>query len=165
MPSRAPKFFALIETVCGRITLLWGKTFYWRPSNGDRSVSVVKALFQSAIERGDAASRRSFLDDDIRRRRASCRALGLMRTAWPTTGSIALAGPRGADPRAAADAEARFFRSAPLGRNPGRRHTRDQPKDNGPNLIDTVIADRYKLRQEIGEGGDGHRLSGREARR
>ena len=33
--------------------------------------------------------------------------------------------------------------------------TLDQPKDNGPNLIDTVIADRYKLRQEIGEGGMG----------
>jgi serine/threonine protein kinase len=31
----------------------------------------------------------------------------------------------------------------------------DWPDDNGPSLIDTIIADRYKVRQKIGEGGMG----------
>ena len=30
-----------------------------------------------------------------------------------------------------------------------------RPSDEGPNLIDAIIADRYKIRQEIGEGGMG----------
>jgi serine/threonine-protein kinase len=30
-----------------------------------------------------------------------------------------------------------------------------RPSDDGPSLIDTIIAERYKLRQEIGEGGMG----------
>ena len=33
--------------------------------------------------------------------------------------------------------------------------TVDRSKDDGPSLIDTIIADRYKIRQEIGEGGMG----------
>src|SRR5262249_19885142 len=31
----------------------------------------------------------------------------------------------------------------------------DRPKDNGLNLIETTIADRYTIRREIGEGGMG----------
>ena len=33
--------------------------------------------------------------------------------------------------------------------------TVDRPDDDGPSPIDTIIADRYKVRQEIGEGGMG----------
>jgi serine/threonine protein kinase len=33
--------------------------------------------------------------------------------------------------------------------------TVSRPKDDGPNLLDTIIADRYKIRQEIGERGMG----------
>ena len=33
--------------------------------------------------------------------------------------------------------------------------TIDRANDDGPDLIDTIIAERYKIRQEIGEGGMG----------
>ena len=38
---------------------------------------------------------------------------------------------------------------------PDDRCTVDWPDDNGPSPIETIIADRYKIRQEIGEGGMG----------
>jgi hypothetical protein len=62
---------------------------------------------------------------------------------------LSLTRPLGPDLRAAADAT-RFLTSPPSEGVPEDGPTLDQSKDTRPNPIDTVIADRYNLRQEIG---------------
>ena len=112
----------------------------------------VKPLFQTAIERDDPASRRAYLDDEIGDDAELRDRLDALLAAYdrPPT---ALDRPLVADPHTA---DATQSVSSP---RPGGivddGPILDRPKDNGLNLIDTIIADRYKLRQEIGEGGMG----------
>ena len=115
----------------------------------------VKTLFQAAIERDDPASRRAFLDDEISDDAELRDRLDALLAAYDRPPN-ALDRPLGPDPRAAADADAtRCLTSPPSEEVPDDGPTHDQPKDSGSERIDTIIADRYKLRQEIGEGGMG----------
>jgi hypothetical protein len=60
------------------------------------------------------------------------------------------------DPEAADTPDAiRPVPSQPPGGFGGDGTTALRPNDDGPDLLDTIIADRYKIRQEIGEGGWG----------
>ena len=112
----------------------------------------VKALFQASIERDDPSHRRAFLDDEIGDDAGLRKRLDALLAAYDQSPG-ALDRPLVADPHTA-DATRSLSSPPPRGiADVGR--ALDQPKDDGPNLIDTIIADRYKLRQEIGEGGMG----------
>ena len=112
---------------------------------------LVRALFLAAIERTDPAIRRAFLEDEAGRDDELRDRLHALLAAYDQ--------PEGAlDRLLAADphtAEATRSISAPPEGIADAGPTLGQPKNNGPNLIDAIIADRYKIRQEIGEGGMG----------
>jgi serine/threonine protein kinase len=114
----------------------------------------VKTLFLAAIERSDPAARRAFLDgevgdDELRDR------LDALLAAYDQP-PAALDRPLGADPQATdAPNGTRSASAPPPAETSGDGTTVSPPMDDGPNLIDTIIADRYKIRQEIGEGGMG----------
>jgi serine/threonine protein kinase/tetratricopeptide (TPR) repeat protein len=112
----------------------------------------VKALFLAAIESGDPADRRAFLDSEVGDDDELHDRLEALLAAYDRPPS-ALDRPLGADPDAT---DATRSVSSP----PPRETSVDGPtvspqKKGGPELIDTIIADRYKIRQEIGEGGMG----------
>jgi hypothetical protein len=100
----------------------------------------VKALFQAAIEQDDPARRRAFLDREI-------------------------AGDPELGERIEALLAAHDRPTGPLDRPldaglPGTvdipgEHTRSYRKPGSSTVLETVIAGRYKIRQEIGEGGMG----------
>ncbi len=115
----------------------------------------VKTLFLAAIERGDPAERRAFLDGEVGDDAELLDRLVALLAAYDQPPS-ALDRPLAADPEATDAPDATpSVGSPPAGGIGGGSPTVDQPKDDGPNLIDTIIADRYKIRQEIGEGGMG----------
>ena len=109
----------------------------------------VKALFLAAIERDDPTDRREFLHDEVGEDAELRDRLHALLAAYDQPLG-ALDRPLAGEPETTAALDA--SRSASI-RNDGL--TRGQSNDNGPSLIDTVIADRYKIRQEIGEGGMG----------
>jgi serine/threonine protein kinase/lipopolysaccharide biosynthesis regulator YciM len=114
----------------------------------------VKTLFLAAIERGDPDERRAFLDAEVGDADLRDR-LDALLAAYDQPPS-ALDRPLAADPEATDTPDAtRSVSSPPAGGIGDDGTTVDQPKNDGPNLIDTIIADRYKIRQEIGEGGMG----------
>jgi serine/threonine protein kinase len=114
----------------------------------------VKALFLAAIERSDPALRRVFLDGEVGDDELRDRLEALL-AAYDRPPS-ALDRPLGADPQATDAPNApRSVSAPPPAETWGDGTTVSPPKDDGPNLIDTIIADRYKIRQEIGEGGMG----------
>jgi hypothetical protein len=90
----------------------------------------VKVLLRAAIESEDPACRRAFLDAEVSGD-AELLHLHDARLAVHDRAPRDLDRPIGADPKAA-----------------------DAP-DAAPSPIDKIIADRYKIRQEIGEGGMG----------
>jgi eukaryotic-like serine/threonine-protein kinase len=115
----------------------------------------VKALFLAAIERSDLVDRRAFLDAEAGGDAELRDRLDALIAAYdrPPT---ALDRPLAADPDVTdAPDTARSVSSPPSAAAPGDSPTVGRPQDDGPNLIDAIIADRYKLRQEIGEGGMG----------
>jgi eukaryotic-like serine/threonine-protein kinase len=112
----------------------------------------VRALFRAAIERSDAADRQAFLHVEVGDDAELRDRLDALLAAYDRPPG-ALDRPLAADPHAS-DAT-RSLSSPPPGAIGDNGPTVDQPMDDGPNLIDTVIADRYKIRQEIGEGGMG----------
>jgi serine/threonine protein kinase/tetratricopeptide (TPR) repeat protein len=111
----------------------------------------IKALFLAAIERGDPAERRAFLDaeaGDVELRNR----LNALLAAYGQPPAV-LDRPLGTDPDATDALVARLV--PPPEATPVDGPVVSRPKDDGPNLIDAIIADRYKIRQEIGEGGMG----------
>ena len=115
----------------------------------------VKALFLAAIERDDSANRRAFLDQEIGDDDELRDRLDALMAAYDQP-PIALDRPLGPDPRAGVDADATHAVSSPrAARKPDDGPTVSRRTDQYPSLIDAIIADRYKLRQEIGEGGMG----------
>ena len=115
----------------------------------------VKALFLAAIERGDPANRRAFLDGEVGDDAELLDRLAALLAAYDQPPS-ALARPLAADPEATdAPGATRSVTSPAPGSTPDDGLTVSRPQDDGPDLIDTIIADRYKIRQEIGEGGMG----------
>jgi serine/threonine protein kinase len=115
----------------------------------------VKALFLAAIERVDPADRRAFLDsavgDDVE---LSDRLDALLAAYDQPHG--ALDRPLAADPDTTEPPSASQAVSSPTAPGTGGDGPSvDRSNDDDPNLIGAVIADRYKIRQEIGEGGMG----------
>ena len=115
----------------------------------------VKALFLAAIERDDPADRRAFLDDEVGDDAELRDRLDALLAAYDQPPG-ALDRPLAADPEATDAPDATRSVSSPPPRGiADDGPTVDRSNDDGPNLIDTIIADRYKIRQEIGEGGMG----------
>ncbi len=115
----------------------------------------VKALFLAAIQQGDPADRRAFLDAEAGGDAELRDRLDALLAAYDQPPG-ALDRPLAADPEAADGPDAtRSVSSPPPGKTPDDGLTVSRTDDDGPSLIDTIIAERYKIRQEIGEGGMG----------
>ncbi len=115
----------------------------------------VKALFLAAIERGDPSERRAFLDGEVGDDAELRDRLNALLAAYDQPPG-ALDRPLAADPEATDGPDAPRPVSSPApAATPDDSLTVSCPNDEGPNLIDAIIADRYKIRQEIGEGGMG----------
>ena len=117
----------------------------------------VKALFQAAIERDDLAERRAFLDREIGADTELRDRLDALLAFYDHPPGV-LNQPLDADPQATIAADSNDARavSPPSAYEAGA----DDPtftyrREEGPSPLDTVIAGRYKLRQEIGAGGMG----------
>jgi serine/threonine protein kinase len=115
----------------------------------------VKALFLAAIERDDPADRRAFLDGEAGDDPELRGRLAALLAAYDQPPS-ALDRPLAADPEATDTPDATpSLSSPPPGGIGGNGPTVDRLQADGPKLLDAIIADRYKIRQEIGEGGMG----------
>jgi serine/threonine protein kinase/tetratricopeptide (TPR) repeat protein len=115
----------------------------------------VKAVFLAAIEREDPVERRAFLDGEVGDDAELRGRLAALLAAYDQPPG-ALDRPLAADPEATDGSHAtRSVSSPPPGGIGDDGPTVDRSKDDGPDLLDAIIADRYKIRQEIGEGGMG----------
>ncbi len=116
----------------------------------------VKALFQSAIERHDPAERRAFLDGEIGNDAELRARLDALLAAHDGPQGL-LDRPLDADPQATSEipgAAGEFVPQA-ADRTDLDEAARSHRAADGPTHLDSVIAGRYKIRQEIGEGGMG----------
>jgi serine/threonine-protein kinase len=115
----------------------------------------VKALFLAAIERADAGDRRAFLDAEAGNDPELRDRLDALLAAYDRPPG-ALDRPLGAETDATDGLNASPPVSSPRPGGIGKDSpTVGRSNDDGPDVIDTIIADRYKIRQEIGEGGMG----------
>jgi serine/threonine-protein kinase len=115
----------------------------------------VKALFLAAIERSDPDDRRAFLDAEAGGDPELRDRLDVLLAAYDQPPG-ALDRPFGADPKATDGLNATSLVSSPRRGGIGDDSpTVGRSNDDGPDVINTIIADRYKIRQEIGEGGMG----------
>ena len=115
----------------------------------------VKILLPAAIECEHPASRRAFLDAETGGDARPNDRLDALLAGYDRPPSDQDR-PLGADFEATdAPDVTRSFSSPPPGAGPDDRPKVDRPDDDGPSPIDTIIADRYKVRQKIGEGGMG----------
>ena len=115
----------------------------------------VKALFLAAIERSDPAGRRAFLDAEAGNDPELRDRLDALLAAYDRPPG-ALDRPLGAEPEATDGLNATPPVSSPRRGDIGDDSpTVGRSNDDGPDVINTIIADRYKIRQEIGEGGMG----------
>ncbi len=117
----------------------------------------VKALFQKAIEKDDRADRRAFLDAEIGGDAELRHRLDALLAAFDDP-PAALERPLGDDdpgatvdtgPQATVDIAPSPARTDPEG------PTLSYHDPDAAGLLNSVIADRYKIRQSIGEGGMG----------
>ena len=111
----------------------------------------VKALFQAAIEIDDTSERQAWLarevgDDDPLRARLQ----GLLDAYHLPHSVFDQPLQANTDPGATATVSSASMSQLPVG-----ERSLTQPRDADSALVDTVIAGRYKPRQEIGEGGMG----------
>ena len=111
----------------------------------------VKALFQAAIELDDTGERQVFLDREVGGHSELRARINALLAAYYQTHSL-LDQPlqSNTDPGATAAANPASGNQPPVA-----ERALIQPADADSALLDTVIAGRYKLRQEIGEGGMG----------
>jgi hypothetical protein len=111
----------------------------------------VKALFQSAIELNDRNERRAFVDREVGGDIEVRARLDALLAAYDQSNSLF------DQPLAATtDLGAATTASAPSTSPPHVAEcTLTQPGDADSALLDTLIAGRFKLRQQIGEGGMG----------
>ena len=115
----------------------------------------VKALFLAAIERSDPTDRRAFLDAEAGSDAELRDRLDALLAAYDRPPG-ALDRPLGAETDATDGLNASPPVSSPRPGGIGKDSTTvGRSNDDGPDVIDTIIADRYKIRQEIGEGGMG----------
>jgi eukaryotic-like serine/threonine-protein kinase len=116
---------------------------------------LVKALFLAAIERVDRADRQSFLDQEVGENSELRLRLDALLAAYDQPPG-ALERPLGAnlEPTEALDG-AQLASSSRPSKAPEAGLTANRSDDDGQSVIDTIIADRYKIRQAIGEGGMG----------
>ena len=108
----------------------------------------VKALFQAAIELNDTGERRAFLDREVGGDSELRARLDALLAAYDQSNSL-LDQPLEANSLPGTTPAAS---TPPAGPGPAEPTL---PLDAESALLDTVIAGRYKLRQEIGEGGMG----------
>jgi serine/threonine protein kinase/lipopolysaccharide biosynthesis regulator YciM len=113
----------------------------------------VKALFLAAIEQMDPNGRRAFLDAEAGSDPELRGRLEALLAAYDQP-PVALDEPLAANLAATEACDTNEARDA-YATGSNRSATEPPPRQDGPDLIDTVIADRYKIRQEIGEGGMG----------
>jgi eukaryotic-like serine/threonine-protein kinase len=118
----------------------------------------VKALFQAAIDRDNPAERRAFLDNEIGGDDALRERVVALLAAFdnpladldrPLAASLEATAadgpnPRDTQPLASSRPDSTLDGAAPQGR-----------QSEGSSIIGTTVVGRYKVRQEIGEGGMG----------
>ena len=110
----------------------------------------VKALFQEAIARANPLERRAFLDQELGDDDELRERLDALLAAHDRPQDCAL------DRLLVDDLDATQTASArPLSDPPAPDLTVSHQRDDGPSPISGLIAGRYRLRQEIGEGGMG----------
>ena len=109
----------------------------------------VKALFKAAIELDDASERQAFLDHEIGGDIELRARLNALLAAYQEPGGIL-------DQPLAAKIDQDSATARPIPHEAtDRQDTTAGPSEAPAGLLDNVIAGRYKLRQEIGEGGMG----------
>ena len=134
---------------------MWGKTLFPEALEWRSIPSESKPCSWRPSSGSDPADRRAFLDAEVGDDAELRDRLDALLAAYDRPPG-ALDRPLAADPEATDALDAtRSVSSPPPGATPDDGPTVDRPDDDGPSLIDTIIAGRYKLRQEIGEGGMG----------
>ena len=108
----------------------------------------VKSLFQAAIELNDTSERRAFLDREVGGDSELRARLDALLDAYDQSNGL-LDQPLEANSLPGTTSAAS---TPPAGPSPAERTF---PRDADSALLESVIAGRYKLRQEIGEGGMG----------
>jgi eukaryotic-like serine/threonine-protein kinase len=115
----------------------------------------VKILLRAAVDCEDPPSRRTLLDAETGGDAAPCDPLDGLLAGYDQPPSDQDRPPGTDFEGTDASDVTRSFSSRPPGAATDDRATVDRPAGDGSSPVDTIIADRYKVREEIGEGGMG----------